>query len=148
MTRASSSRRPVAVESAPAPDTARARTDPEVRAIAGGVFTFGISYGFALGVAATSGHQGDSHLYMPIVGPWLDLGDRGSCPHAASCNNETAYGALIVADGVLQTLGALLVVSGFAFPTTREVMTAAPTIQIAPVEYAHGGLGLATFGTF
>jgi hypothetical protein len=125
-----------------------------MRAITGGIFTFGVSYGFAIGVASTSGHQGDSHLYVPIVGPWLDLGDRGHCPQAASCGNETAYGVLIVTDGVLQAIGALFVVGSFVFPTTRNVttMTAtatmAPTVQITPVEYAHGGLGLAAIGRF
>jgi|HubBroStandDraft_1064217.scaffolds.fasta_scaffold48100_2 hypothetical protein len=148
---------PAAVEPALTPDTVRTpteRTGPELRATAGGLFTFGISYGFAVGVAATSGHQGDSHLYVPIVGPWLDLGDRGHCPQAASCGNETAYGALIVADGVLQTIGALFVVGSFVFPTTRNdttmtaTATTAPTVQITPVEYAHGGLGLAAVGRF
>jgi hypothetical protein len=146
---------PAAVEAAPTADavtTQTASTGPEMRAIAGGIFAFGVSYGFALGVAATSGHQGDNHLYVPIVGPWLDLRDRGNCPQAASCGNETAYGALIVADGVLQTIGALFVVGGFVFPTTRNVTTVtatmAPTVQITPVEYAHGGLGLAAVGRF
>jgi hypothetical protein len=61
---------------------------------------------------------------------------------------------LIVTDGVLQAIGALFVVGSFVFPTTRNVttMTAtatmAPTVQITPVEYAHGGLGLAAIGRF
>jgi hypothetical protein len=129
-------------------------TGPDMREIGGGLVTFGISYGVALGVAATSGHQGDSHLYVPIVGPWLDFGDRGSCPQTGSCDKETTYRVLIVADGIFQALGALSVVSGFLFQTTREVTTTtsagatAPAIQVTPVQYAHGGLGLAAIGRF
>jgi hypothetical protein len=61
---------------------------------------------------------------------------------------------LIVADGILQALGALSIVSAFVFQTTHEITTAtatdamAPTLKITPVEYAHGGLGLAASGTF
>src|SRR5262249_50310317 len=45
-----------------------------------GAFVFGASYGSALFVAATSNHQGDSRLWVPVFGPWLDLADRGTCP--------------------------------------------------------------------
>jgi hypothetical protein len=147
---------PVVAEPVPAADTVRLHTEstgPDMREMSGGIVTFGISYGVALGVAATSGHQGDSHLYVPIVGPWLDFGDRGSCSQA-SCNREMTYRVLIVADGILQALGALSIVSAFVFQTTHEITTAtatdamAPTLKITPVEYAHGGLGLAASGTF
>ena len=63
----------------PETDTVQTRTEstgPDMRKIGGGIVTFGISYGVAVVVAATSDHQGDNHLYVPIVGPWLDFGDR------------------------------------------------------------------------
>lgn len=147
----------VVVQPAPATDTVRTHTEstgPDMRMIGGGIVTFGISYGVAIAVAATSEHQGDSHLYVPIVGPWLDFGDRGNCPQTGSCTGETANRVLIVADGVLQALGVLSVVSGLVFQRTREITTTTtnattePAIQITPVEYAHGGLGLAAVGRF
>jgi hypothetical protein len=61
---------------------------------------------------------------------------------------------LIAVDGVFQGLGLLSVVSGLVFQKTHEVTTTTtaaatqPTVQITPVEYAHGGLGLAAVGRF
>jgi hypothetical protein len=47
----------------------------------------------------------------------------------------------------------LSIVGGFVFEPKRDVVTTTttasnPTFHITPVEYAHGGLGLAAFGTF
>jgi hypothetical protein len=126
-------------------------TSPDMREVGGGVVTFGISYGIALGVAATSGHQGDDHLYIPVVGPWLDFGDRGAC--RGSCDNETVDRAFIVVDGVFQALGALSIVSGLVFQTTHDVATTStadvtqPSLRIVPI-YANGVPGLAAVGRF
>jgi hypothetical protein len=147
---------PAVAQPAPQTDTVRTHTEstgPDMRTIGGGIVTFGISYGIAIGVAAGSDHEGDHHLFVPLVGPWLDLGDRGSCPLSRSCAAETANRALIVVDGVFQAIGVLSVVSGFVFQTTRDVTTtstskAEPTLRIEPVQYAHRGLGLAAVGTF
>jgi hypothetical protein len=147
---------PVVVAQPAGPDTVQTHTEstgPDGRTIGGGIVTFGISYGIAIGVAAGSGHEGDHHLFVPIVGPWLDLGDRGACPLSRSCAGETANRALIVVDGVFQAIGVLTVVSGFVFPKTRDVTTTTtgatkPTVEITPVQYAHGGVGLAAVGTF
>jgi hypothetical protein len=149
---------PVVVAQPAGPDTVQTRTEstgPDGRTIGGGIVTFGISYGIAIGVAAGSGHEGDRHLFVPLIGPWLDLGDRGACPLSRSCAAETGNRALIVVDGVFQAIGVLTVVSGFVFPKTRDVTTTTtttaatkPTFDITPVRYAHGGLGLAAVGTF
>jgi hypothetical protein len=146
---------PVEVQSTPVKEKVRTTesTGPDARAVGGGIFTFGVSYAVAFGVAATSGHQGDRHLYVPLAGPWVDFGDRGACPTTGSCGNETMFRVLIVADGIFQALGALSVVSGFLFPTTHEVTTttatttSVPTIRVVP-DCSHGGLGLAALGTF
>jgi hypothetical protein len=145
---------PVVVDPAPAADTVQSHkeTAPDMREIGGGIVTFGISYGISLGVAATSAHQGDSHLYVPIVGPWLDFGDRGPCSQG-SCDKETAYRALIVVDGIFQALGALSIVSGFVFQTTHEdtttstVAASQSSVRIVPM-YANGGPCLAAVGSF
>jgi hypothetical protein len=141
----------------PAPtDSVRTRTEstgPDMRMIGGGIVTFGVSYGVAIGVAATSGHQGDGHLYVPLVGPWLDFGDRGNCPQTGSCDKETTNRVFIVVDGVFQAIGVLSVVSGLLFHRTHEVTTTTtsaatkPTLRITP-EYTHGGPGLVAVGTF
>lgn len=141
---------PVVVpQPAPIADTVQTRTEttgPDIRMISGGILTFGISYGVSVGIAATSGHRGDDHLYVPLVGPWLDFADRGNCPKIGSCTGETANRVFIAADGVFQAVGVLAVVSGLVFDRTREVTTTTsgatrPAVQITPVGYAHGGLG-------
>jgi hypothetical protein len=147
---------PVVVAQPTGSDTVRTHTEstgPDGRTIGGGIVTFGISYGIAIGVAAGSDHEGDHHLFAPIVGPWLDLGDRGTCPLSRSCAAETANRALIVVDGIFQAIGVLTVVSGFVFQKTSDVTTTTTaatqsTVKITPVQYAHGGMGLAAVGTF
>src|SRR5690242_21840995 len=52
-----------------------------------GVFTLGASYVPALVVAIESDHPADDHLYAPVVGPWLDLANRGDCD--GECDGET-----------------------------------------------------------
>jgi hypothetical protein len=71
----------VVVQAEPSTGTSRTYTQstgPDMRMIGGGIVTFGISYGVAVAVAAKSSHQGDGHLYVPILGPRMDFGDRGS----------------------------------------------------------------------
>lgn len=148
----------VAPAAPPVSDTAQTRTvstGPDLWLIGGGLFTLGVSYGVGIAVASNSDHHGDRHLYVPVLGPWLDLGDRGGdCSLSGSCDRETLNGFLIAADGVFQALGVLSVVGGFVFEPKREVVTTTttaaskPTVHLTPVEYAHGGLGLAAFGTF
>lgn len=92
-----------------------------------------------------------SHVYAPIVGPWLDFGDRGNCPQASSCDGVTANRILIVVNGVFQAIGVLSVVSGLVFSKTTTTMTDAatePSVRITPVKYAQGGMGLAAVCRF
>jgi hypothetical protein len=124
---------------------------PDMRVVGGGIFTFGVSYAVAVVVGATSTHQGDSDLYVPIVGPWMDFVDRGGCPQNASCGAETGNKVLLVVDGVFQAIGVLSIAEGLLFErSTVDTTTTStqPSVQITPVEYAHGGLGLAAVGRF
>jgi hypothetical protein len=124
---------------------------PDMRVVGGGIFTFGVSYAVAVVVGATSTHQGDGDLYIPIVGPWMDFVDRGGCPQSGSCGAETGNKVLLVVDGVFQAIGVLSIASGLLFErTTVDTTTTStqPSVRITPVEYAHGGLGLAAVGRF
>jgi hypothetical protein len=143
----------VVVQPAPATETVRTTesSGPDMSMLGAGIVTFGISYGVGVAVAATSAHQGDSHLYVPIVGPWLDFADRGNCPQTSSCGGETVNRVLIVVDGVFQGIGVLSVVSSLIFTKTTTTTTNAttePSVQLTPVRYANGGLGLAAVGRF
>ena len=122
-------------------------------AVTSGIVVFGISYGSAVIVASTSTHRGDSHLFVPIVGPWLDFADRGTCGPLTNerCDNETTYKVLLAVDGVFQAIGVLSVVGGLLAPEGTTVVAKAPEkpkIQIAPAQYGKSGVGLAAVGTF
>jgi hypothetical protein len=120
--------------------------------LVGGLIGFGISYGASVAVAATSDHPGDHHLYVPVIGPWLDLANRGSCPvEKTSCDSETTNKVFLVIDGVIQGGSAISVVAGLLSPAetrTKTTTVARKGIHLTPVSYGRGSPGLAAFGSF
>jgi hypothetical protein len=126
---------------------------PNLYLLTTGLILWGGSYTASVIVAASSSNSADQHLYVPIVGPWIDLGNRGGCPvGASSCDSETASKVGLVADGVLQALGTIQVVWGFLKPEHREVTTVqatryTPAITFEPSPVA-SGYGLAAFAKF
>jgi hypothetical protein len=127
-----------------------ADSDHSSTLVSSGVVTLGLSYGAAALVAATSNHQGDNRLYVPVLGPWLDLADRGSCPVASSsCDHETTNKILLVGDGVIQAVGALTILSGLMSPSRPLAQVGGLKIaSVAPVSYGAGSPGLAAVGWF
>jgi len=117
-----------------------------------GLVGFGASYGAAVIVAASSNHQGDNRLYVPILGPWLDIGDRGDCPvKSSACDNETTNKVLLVADGVIQGASALAIVGGIlsvGSPTTTQTTVSQRGVHFAPVSYGSASPGVAAFGSW
>ncbi|HVU03267.1 MAG TPA: hypothetical protein VHE30_16015 [Polyangiaceae bacterium] len=128
-------------------------TRPNQSMLASGVFAFGAPYVASVIVAAESDHPGDHRLYYPVAGPWLDLGDR-YCPAGRACSNEGLYKGLLVADGILQGIGAFDLVGAFLFPetvTTRSAASSSPrqtaTVRVSPTPMP-GGYGLIAAGAF
>lgn len=118
-----------------------------------GLVLFGAPYVASIGVAAGSGHQGDSDLYVPVLGPWLDLGDRGGCPSNGDCGGETGNKVLLVGDGILQTVGALQILGAFIFPETVGVTTVATNrdggfLSLTPSKVGYSGYGMSAVGQF
>lgn len=111
-------------------------TRPNVGLITSGLIMFGGTYAASTIVAAESSRPADNRLAVPLVGPWLDYGDRGSCSFASggnTCSNtETANRVLLVADGIAQGLGVLQIVGGFIFPEHKVVQT---TVSTASVDF-------------
>jgi hypothetical protein len=133
-------------------ETVTERGGPSRSMLFSGIGTLGVSYGAAAIVAATSDLGADHRLFVPVVGPWLALSDRGPCGVGAprSCNAATTDKVLIVADGVFQALGSLLIVESFLNPETRtetRVRAADTHISVAPT-FGANGYGLAAFGNF
>jgi len=118
--------------------------------LVGGLVGFGASYGAAVIVAATSNHDGDHHLYVPIVGPWLDIANRGNCPASSTaCDSETTNKVLLGIDGVIQGASAIAVVYGLLTPPSRaETRVSQKGVHFAPVSYGSGSPGVAAFGAF
>lgn len=119
--------------------------------LVGGVVLLGASYGAAAIAASQSERDADKRLYVPLVGPWLDLADRGDCPIAnQSCDDETTHKVLIIGDGVLQAAGALLLLDAALFPRTvhRTSTTATALRHVKPIRVGDDGRGVALSGTF
>jgi len=108
------------------------------------------SYTPAVIVAATSDRDEDKRLYIPVAGPWLDLGERGGCgPNA--CGTEAVYKGLLIATGVAHAVGLIAVVAAFVTPEERTTTTRAKTTTtpvVAPAMMGVGGYGLSMAGRF
>ena len=118
-----------------------------------GFILWGGTYTASVVTAAESGNSSDQHLYVPIVGPWIDLGARGGCPVSSnSCNRETGNKVLLALDGTVQAIGTVEVIWGFLKPMHRDVTTVratryTPPISIQPSHVANG-YGIAAFARF
>lgn len=142
----------VATPTVAAPAAERPYTGPNRWMIESGLATFGLSYIPSLIVAGTSDVSADHHLFVPLAGPWLDLGDRPGCGAGhIGCDTETTYKVLLVVDGLFQSIGAITAVTGFLTPEHREVITTSeidkPTLRVVPSNVATG-YGLTAFGSF
>ena len=119
---------------------------PNGALIGSGLVMFGASYLPSVLVAAESSRPGDTTLYVPVAGPWMNLAQRDSqCP-SGRCANDMPNKVLLVADGLFQGFGALQILGGFLFPTTRTV-TQTANVQVLPnVGSTH--VGITAVGSF
>jgi hypothetical protein len=119
---------------------------PNGALIGSGLVMFGASYLPSVLVAAESSRRGDTTLYMPVAGPWMNLAQRDSqCP-GGRCANDMPNKVMLVADGLFQGFGALQILGGFLFPTTRTV-TQTANVQVLPnVGSTH--VGITAVGSF
>lgn len=159
----------VQVEGAPTPTTAPALPNPatyvpaepeyeEVRdsmdapMFTSGALVFGASYAGSVIVAGHDSSRGNNHLYVPVVGPWLALNDRGSCdPAKSSCDHDTTAKVLLVADGIFQAAGVLGMINGLLSPTSHRIVRHTAkretNVHLLPT-FTNGSPGLAALGKF
>lgn len=159
----------VQVDDAPTPAVSPALPDPatyvpsepeyeEVRdsidapMFTSGALVFAASYGGAVIVAGNDNGHGNSRLYIPVVGPWLALNDRGSCdPAKTSCDHDTTAKVLLIADGIFQAAGVLGMIDGLLQPSShriaRRTARRQPAVHLLPT-YTSGAPGLAALGKF
>lgn len=121
--------------------------------VVAGAVTFGISYGLAALVAATtpsraspaSGGSDDINidvgpkktLFIPFAGPFMQWNPR----------LDPAMNAVIASDGVAQVAGVAMFIVGLAWRTT-ELTPDHASVQVSPVRMGRGGTGVALGGTF
>jgi len=100
-----------------------------------GSITFGISYGFAFGLAL---RYREPRLYVPVLGPLLEL-DR--CRDCASSSREQPVLAFLIIDSLAQAAGITLMARRW------YKMRPPPQVAISPVGFSSGG-GIVAFGQF
>jgi hypothetical protein len=127
--------------------TLQERGGPTARYLtqAGGAGLFLGSYIPSVVVGAVSSRNDDKRLFIPVAGPWLDLGER-DCT-ARTCNAKLLTGALLAIDGVAQAVGVIAFLGGtLAAPTEKKVET--PTIHVGPAHIGYDGYGVSAAGTW
>jgi hypothetical protein len=120
-----------------------------------GVGRFLVSYVPSIVAGAVSDREADKNLFIPVVGPWLDLADRG-CDGSRPCGDrEDIAKAMIITSGVVQGAGVLLGIGSLIIPESTRVeerrstakVAPKPEVRVAPVSFG-AGAGLGAVGRF
>ena len=120
------------------------RTPNKAMLITGGFLLVG-TYATTAALSAANGPTADKDLFIPVVGPWINLADRDT-----NRPNNTRDTTLIVGSGVLQGVGAVMLVSSFFIPEkvpTARISAGNVKMQITPTAGPGAG-GLGAVGTF
>ena len=112
-----------------------------------------IGYGSSVVAGAVSNRDEDKNLFIPVVGPWMDLADR-DCGSRGCGGNEDLAKAMIVTSGIVQGAGVLLGIGSLIIPETtstteekRRTAATKPTIKVTPVSFG-AGAGAGVVGRF
>lgn len=118
-----------------------------------GALVFAATYGASVITAAASDDErGNNRLYVPLVGPWLALNDRGDCDITkSSCDHETTAKVLLIADGVFQAAGVIAMLDGIFQPSSHRVVARQAKLdtktRVRP-SFAAASAGLAVSGAW
>lgn len=122
--------------------------------VGGGVALFAVPYLVgAFGAISLQGEGSSGWLGIPLVGPWLALGQReSSCgeigepsPGGFDCFVDSAGSGLLITSGVMQAVGVGMITLGLIH--TREYAVADfAKVRLTPVASPSGG-GLVLSGT-
>jgi hypothetical protein len=137
--------------SGPRGETVTTKYTPHPGLLATGSLLFLGGYIPSMIVAAESRREADEKLWIPVVGPWIDLADRGGCPAVGSCSRESWNKALLIGDGIIQGAGAIAILASLFVPMTTKTYrtTGKPTVRVLPMQMGTGAsLGAGMAGTF
>jgi hypothetical protein len=143
----------------PIPPGYRVEHQPATGMIAGGLATLGIAYSTALVIAASANFgDGTGWLALPVIGPWAAIGARSyHCSNDPSLASKCVSGAfsevqtiaILSADGVVQTAGAVLFIVGLASGKDELVRSdLTSSVRITPRAVGASGFGLGVDGRF
>lgn len=106
-------------------------------------------YATSVGIGAVSDFKPDDRLFVPIVGPWMNLAERPCAVGDSGCgNDEDLAKATMVSLGVIQAAGAGLTIASFFVkerPSETRIKVPDNTATFRIVPY---GAGLGAVGRF
>ena len=126
--------------------------NPNLPLLSLGAGVFGVTYVSSAAVGLFGSRSADNNLFIPVVGPWIDLADRGC--DTQPCSDEGIKGTLLVASGILQLGGLATMAASFFVPPSaelqeeREEAATKPSVHVMPVSMGRGAAGIGAFGTF
>jgi hypothetical protein len=129
---------------------------PNVPLLTTGGLTFLAAYVPSFVVAATSDHDDDKWLYLPIAGPFVDLATRGCSNNiqTGTCGTTAWERGALIASGSVQAVGAAMIVGSFfsntrrLTSTTGEVDNKPRLLSVTPATIGSGAPGVLAVGTF
>lgn len=148
------------VEGRPIPPGYHVETRPRKGLIVSGSIILGVPYFLSLSVAASSKADADHWLYVPLLGPFIDVGNRkedcntfsnGNFGSTTTCTDDSSVRFFLMTDGLMQAAGAAMLILGFALPQRLLVRDDAPFVgssgrqfvwSVAPRTFGRSGYGL------
>jgi hypothetical protein len=112
----------------------------------GGVMLLGAYSTTAALTAVSNNPNADKNLYLPIVGPWVHLGSP-----SATAGNTTADTVLVAGSGVIQGVGAGLMILSLFVPESvpaATIQAGNTRVQIAPASFGASSAGVGAAGMF
>jgi hypothetical protein len=104
--------------------------------IIAGAATFGSVY--ALNVLGASAGGDNAALFVPVLGPFIEIGHLNAGPLSGLA------GVFLVLDGLAQAGGVAMLIGGIA--STKQVLVrrdvATTTVRITPLTMGYGGAGV------
>ncbi len=112
--------------------------------ITGGALLLG-TYVTTAALVGANGPVADHDLYIPVVGPWINLADRST-----DRGNNTRDTVLIAGSGVLQGVGAAMLITSFFVPESMpsaRISAGNVKMQVTPTA-SYNAAGVGAIGTF
>jgi hypothetical protein len=108
------------------------------------------TYAASATVGAFSDTKGDGNLFIPVVGPWIDVAER-DCKLGQCTTREDVNIAHLIGSGAAQATGIAIAIGSF-FVHERKDGRPAPQPKVANVQILpmsmRAGAGIGAFGTF